>query len=362
MTSTTVILFAALIFGGTERISTFVGTGELGYAGDGGPASEARLNMPFDVAYDSAGNLFLSDTFNHCIRRVDHETGRISTVAGSGKKGFGGDGGPATEAMLDEPYGIVLDSRGNLYFADRLNRRIRRVDATTGLISTIAGNGSDAFSGDGGPARDAGLVEPNGVEIDEKRGRLLIADVADHRIRSVELATGTIETFAGTGKGTFAGDGGPAGSASIFGARAVALAPDGNVYILERQGNRLRVVDPVTGVIKTVAGTGKKGYSGDGGPALAATFDGPKELVVAPDGRVLIVDTENQAIRSFDPVAGLITTIAGCGKRGGSGDGGPATEGELDRPHGVAVAPDGSVMIGDTGNHRIRRVESPRRD
>jgi DNA-binding beta-propeller fold protein YncE len=337
-------------------ITTAAGTGTAGYAGDGGPATKAALNNPFDVAFDAAGNLYLSDTFNHRIRRVDAKTGVITTVAGAGAKGFSGDGGPATQAEMNEPYGIVLDRAGNLYFADRLNRRVRRVDAKTGVITTLAGDGSKAYSGDGGPAARAGLAEPNGVALDPAGLRLYIADVADHRVRVVDLATGTISTFAGNGKGRHEGDGGPSPAAAIFGARAVEVGPDGTVHILERGGNTLRAVDPKTGTISTVAGTGAKGNTGDGGPARAATFNGPKELAVDPSGNILIVDTENHSIRRIDARTGTVTTLAGNGQRGGSGDGGPAASAQLSRPHGVAVGPDGAVYVGDTENHRVRKV------
>ena len=180
--------------------------------------------------------------------------------------------------------------------------------------------------------------------------------MADNRVRVVDLATGTIQTFAGTGRRQHAGDDGPARAASIAGARAVEVGLDGTVYILEREGNTLRAVDPKTGIITTVAGTGAKGYTGDGGPARSATFNGPKELAIDADGHLSIVDTENHAIRRIDARTGVITTVAGNGRRGGAGDGGPATTAQLDRPHGVAVGPDGALYIGDTGNHRIRKV------
>ncbi|WP_406695045.1 hypothetical protein V5E97_28800 [Singulisphaera sp. Ch08] len=337
-------------------MTTAVGTGKQGRPADGGPAVEATLNMPFDVAFDSGANLYLSDTMNHCIRRVDAKTGAITTVVGSGTQGFSGDGGSALKAQLNEPYGVVIDSKRNLYFADRLNRRVRRVDAGTGVITTVAGDGSKTYSGDGGPGARAGLVEPNGVALDPKEARLFIADVADHRVRVVDLGSGEISTFAGNGQGKFAGDGGAALAASIFGARAVEVGADGTVFILERQGNRLRGVDPRTGLITTRAGTGAKGYSGDGGPAKEATFNGPKELAIDGSGDLLIVDTENHAIRRIDAQTGLIRTVAGNGRRGGEGDGSVATSALLDRPHGVAVGPDGSIYIGDTGNHRIRKV------
>jgi DNA-binding beta-propeller fold protein YncE len=338
------------------RMSTVVGMGEAGYSGDDGPAADARLNNPFDVAFDLSGNLFLSDTFNHCVRRVDAKTGRITTVAGTGSKGFSGDGGPATKAQMNEPYGIVLDKAANLYITDRLNRRIRRVDGRSGAITTVAGNGSHVFSGDGGSATQAGLVEPNGIALDGGGNLLFIADVADHRVRVVDLGSGTIGTFAGTGKGAHSGDGGPARDAAIFGARAVEVGRDGTVFILERQGNTLRAIAPETGVIKTITGSGAKGNSGDGEPALKATFNGPKEIAVDASGNLLIVDTENHSIRRVDAKTGSITTIAGNGTRGARGDGKPATSGQLARPHGVAVGLDGAIFIGDTENHRIRKV------
>ncbi len=337
-------------------ISTTVGTGEKGFGGDGGPAMAALLNGPFDVAFDGAGNLYFSDTFNNRVRRVDGR-GIITTVAGNGDKAYSGDGGPATRAALNEPYGVVLDRTGNLYIADRLNRRVRRVDAATGIITTVAGTGEAAYSGDGGPAAQAGLAEPNGLAFDPGQTRLYITDVADHRVRVIELASGRIATFAGTGAAEHSGDGGPARQAGVFGARAVKVAADGTVYILERQGSSLRAVDPRTGIISTIAGTTARGYSGDGGPALAAVFDAPKEMAIDKNGDILIVDTENHAIRRFDPRAGIVSALAG-GRQGAGGDDGPAGEAGLDRPHGAVVGPDGAIYIGDTNNHRVRKVVS----
>jgi DNA-binding beta-propeller fold protein YncE len=338
------------------RITTAVGTGEKGFAGDGGPATEALLNGPFDIAFDLAGNLYFSDTFNCRIRRVDAATGTIATIAGNGEAGYSGDGGPATTAALNEPYGVVVDRSGNVYIADRLNRRVRRIDAHSGIIITLAGTGDAAYSGDGGPASAAGLAEPNGVALDGDERRLYLADVADHRVRVVDLASGVIETFAGNGIAEHGGDGGPAREARVFGARAVKIAGDGTVYILERQGSSLRSVDPATGIIGTIAGTTGRGYSGDGGPALAAVFDAPKEMAIDRDGSLVIVDTENHAIRRIDRGTGIVTTIAG-GRRGPHGDGGFAAEAGLDRPHGAVLGPDGAIYIGDTNNHRIRKIE-----
>jgi len=336
-------------------ITTAVGTGERGFAGDGGAAERALLNGPFDVGFDVDGNLYFSDTFNHRIRRVDARTGIISTFAGSSEAGYAGDGGPATRARLNEPYGIAIDKVANVYIADRHNHCVRRVDRTSGVITTFAGNGVAGFNGDGGPASRAGMVEPNGLALDPAQGRLFIADVADHRVRVVDLATGTISTFAGTGEAQHSGDGGPATAAGIHGARAVEVATDGTVYILERQGSTLRAVNPSTGVINTVAGTGARGYSGDGGPAHDAVFDAPKEFALDHGGDILIVDTENHAIRSIYACNGIVETIAG-GRKSGQGDGGPAQAAGLGRPHGAVVGPDGSIYIGDTENHRIRRL------
>src|SRR6516162_1161241 len=336
-------------------ITTAVGTGERGFAGDGGAAERALLNGPFDVGFDVDGNLYFSDTFNHRIRRVDAPTGIISTFAGSSEAGYAGDGGPATRARLNEPYGIAIDKVANVYIADRHNHCVRRVDRTSGVITTFAGNGVAGFNGDGGPASRAGMVEPNGLALDPAQGRLFIADVADHRVRVVDLATGTISTFAGTGEGQHSGDGGPASRAGVFGARAVKVAADGTVYILERQGSTLRAVDPRSGVISTVAGTGARGYGGDGGPAKAAVFDAPKELALDPGGNILIVDTENHAIRCIHAATGIVETIAG-GRKGPGGDNGQATAAGLGRPHGAVVGPYGAIYIGDTENHRIRKL------
>jgi DNA-binding beta-propeller fold protein YncE len=334
-------------------ITTVVGTGEKGFAGDGGPAAKAVLNGPFDLAFDTVGNLYFADTFNHRIRRVAGRSGVITTIAGNGSAGYSGDGGPATQASMNEPYGVVIDRAGNVYAADRKNACVRRIDAASGIITTFAGTGAAGYSGDGGPAAKAGLVEPNGLAFDPAGRRLYIADVADHRVRLVGMASGLITTLAGTGAAEHSGDGGAARAAGVFGARAVKVAPDGTVYILERQGSSLRRIDPRTGIIDTIAGTGARGYGGDGRAAAAAVFDAPKEMALDRDGNILIVDTENHAIRRIDRASGTVTTIVG-GHLGG--DGGPATAAGLDRPHGAVVGPDGAIYIGDTNNHRIRKA------
>ena len=340
-------------------ISTVAGNGEIGLTGDGGPASAAALNNPFDIVFDAAGNLIFTDTFNHCLRRIDARAGTIERIAGTGERGYAGDGGPAVEAHFNEPYGVTIDSQGNLYTADRHNAAVRKIDGATGSVTTFAGNGTATFSGDGGGANQAGLVEPNGLAFSPGGERLFIADVTDNRVRVIDMATGKIDSFAGTGDAAHEGDGAPAASAAIFGARAVVCHPNGGVYIMERQGSSVRRVDPASGIIDTVASTGETGYGGDGGPAAAAIFDRPKEMTLDAMGNILVVDTENHAIRLIDWQADRVSTIAGTGQAGYNGDGIPAAEATLGRPHGVAIGPDGAFYIGDTENNRIRKVAPP---
>ena len=334
-------------------ITTMVGTGEAGYDGDGGPAGSAQLNEPFMCAFDRLGNLYVAEAMNHCVRRIDGRSGVITTVAGTGELGYGGDGGPAIRATFNQPYALDIADNGDLYVVDRLNAVIRKVDAASGTISTVAGTGAPGSGGDGGAVTQAALREPNDCFLD-RRGGLLIADVQDHRIRRLDLAAGVIATFAGNGDKARAGDGRPATEASIFGARAVCQDGNGNTYICEREGNGVRKVG-ADGIMTTFAGTGERGYDGDGGPALAATWGAPKALRCDLQGNVLVVDTENHAIRRIDAVTGVVTTVAG-GQHGAHGDGGPAISAGLDRPHGCCVDAQGNLYIADSNNHRVRVV------
>jgi len=341
------------------KMGTAAGTGKPGYAGDGGKATDALLKQPFHCDIDPAGNLLIAEAENHCIRRVDARTGIITTVAGNGKKGYSGDNAKAIDATMNEPYAVVADRGGDLYIVDRLNAVIRKVDAKTGTISTVAGNGKKGFAGDGGKAAEAMLREPNDCCLDGQGG-LLIADVADWRIRRLDLKAGTISTFAGTGRPkdkvdrTKIGDDGPADKAVIVGARAVCVDGKGNTYICEREGNAIRKVD-AKGTITTLAGTGDKGYTGDGGEAKKATFNGPKALRCDKDGHIYVVDTENHAIRRIDVKTGMVTTVAG-GRKGSGGDGDDAAKAGLDRPHGCVLDEKGTLYIADSNNHRVRVV------
>jgi hypothetical protein len=354
------ILFAV---GDAPKMSTLAGTGKKAFTGDGGQALKATLSEPFHCELDGKGHLYVAEATNHCIRKINLKSGIITTVAGNGKKGYTGDGGKATEATFNEPYAVVVDKDDNLYIVDRLNAVVRKVDGKTGIVTTVAGNGKKDFAGDGGDATKASMREPNDCFFDGKGG-LLIADVADWRIRRLDLAAETISTFAGTGKAKFpaksqidrakCGDGGPADKAIIVGARAVCVDGMGNTYICEREGSAVRKVD-AKGVITTIAGTGEWGYKGDKGPAKDAIFAGPKGIRCDTHGNIYVVDCENHCIRKIDAKTMNVTTVAG-GQKGAGGDDGLATAAGMERPHGCIIDREGVIYIADTNNHRIRVV------
>ena len=333
---------------GDWRIDSPVGDGTPGVVG-----------QPFGVEFGPDGGLYICEVENHRIRRYDLETQELTTIAGTGKAGYSGDGGPATAAEMNEPYEIRFDAAGNLFVVEMQNHIVRRIDGATQSITTVAGTGTQGFGGDGGEATKALLHRPHSIALDG-RGGLFIADIGNHRIRRVDLAAGTIQTIAGTGEKTMPQDGQQAEGNPMVGPRALFVDGD-RLWIALREGHSVWTMDLNTGTLAHVAGTGKKGYTGDDGPAREGTFDGPKGIAVGPKGHVYVVDTENQAIRKIDTRQGGITTIAGHGPdaRGFGGDGGPATTASLDRPHGICVGKDGAVYIGDTNNHRVRRVYVP---
>ncbi len=333
-------------------ITTVAGTGESGYGGDGAAATAARLYFPFDVALDGSGNLYIADSQNHRIRKVD-AAGLITTVAGTGESGYGGDGGAATAAQLYSPYGVAVDGSGALYIADNRNHRIRKVDAA-GLITTAAGTGAYGYNGDDIAATAAHLNDPRGVAVDGS-GALYIADWGNGRIRKVDAA-GLITTAAGTGEHGYSGDGGQATAAQINSPYGMAVDDSGNLYIADLGNHRIRKVDPA-GVISTVAGTGERGYSGDGDTATAARLYQPFGVAVDGSGNLYIADTGNNRIRKVDP-AGLISPIAGTGRRSYDGDGGPATAAQIASPSGVAADDSGNLYIADTANSRVRKVDA----
>ncbi len=339
---------------GTGNISTVAGDGTGDFGGDGGAATAAQLEEPFDVVVDGSGNLYIADRDNDRIRKVDAGTGNISTVAGDGTGDFGGDGGAATAAQLEEPFDVVVDGSGNLYIADRDNDRIRKVDASTGNISTIAGGGTNS-TGTGIPAVQARLRDPYGVAVDGS-GNVYIADGGRRRIRKVDTS-GTITTVAGTGSSGFEGDGGPATAAKLRQPFDVAADGSGNLYIADTDNHRIRKVDAGTGNISTIAGDGTEAFSGDGGAATAAQLQHPSGIVVDGSGNLYIADTDNHRIRKVDADTGNISTVAGTGAAGYSGDNGAATAAQLNFPDDVAVDAAGNLYIADRDNHRIRKVD-----
>ncbi len=348
--------YAQVVLPGAGLIDTVAGDGTNGYSGDGGSATNAELSAPDGVAVDTAGNIYIADTQNCRIRKVATSTGAISTVAGNGTCSYSGDGGPAASAELFEPSGVAVDSANNIYIADWDNSRIRKVTASTGVISTVAGNGTKGFAGDGKKATSAKLSSPFGVAIDSA-ANIYIADVGNYRIRKVTVSTGIISTVAGNGTQGYAGDGGAATSAELQGPTGVAVDSAGNIYIADSYGNRIRKVAASTGIISTVAGNGNIGHSGDGGPATSAQLYYPYGVAVDTAGNIYIADSDNYRIRKITASTGIISTMAGNGTCGYSGNGGVATSAEVCLGlGGLAVDGFGNVYIADQYNERTRAV------
>jgi sugar lactone lactonase YvrE len=310
------------------------------------------LILPTAIVFDPAGNLYLAETANHVIRKVD-TVGRITTIAGTGAQGFSGDAGPATAATLDSPQGLALDAAGNLYIADTHNHRIRKLDLTSGLITTIAGS-TPGFSGDNAPATASQLDLPTALALDPAND-LYVADTGNHRIRKI-AASGLITTIAGNGTQGFSGDAGPAISAAIDSPAGIALDSASNLYLADTHNHRIRRIDATTGVIATIAGTGTLGYSGDIAPAIAATLALPHGLTIDTNGDLYLADTANHRIRRIAAATGIITTVAGDGTQAFSGDGDPAIAASLDSPSNAAISPSAVITLADTGNQRIRQL------
>lgn len=341
-----------------QTVSTIAGTGKPGHSGDGGPATKAMVGEPYGLTLGPDGALYVCEIRSHTIRRIDEKTGQISTVAGCGEKGYSGDGGPALKAKLNEPYEIRFDQAGNMYFVEMANHIVRRVDAKTGKIETVAGTGKKGFSGDGGPATQATFSRPHSIALD-KNDNLYICDIGNHRIRRVDLKTGIVSTYSGTGKRKPTPDGAAVTGTPLNGPRALDFFDDGSgksaLYLALREGNMVYRIDLGNGTLHHITGTGKKGYTGHGGPAKAATLSGPKGISVAPNGDIYLADTESHTIRVIRKKNGIIETVVGDGKKGDGPDGNP-TKCRMARPHGVYVSPQGDVYIGDSETFRVRKL------
>jgi sugar lactone lactonase YvrE len=325
-------------------VKTIVGTGAPG-------SSELQVNNPYGLVIGPDKGLYFCDLDNQRLRRFDLKARTLTTIGGNGERGYRGDGGAATSAAMNMPHELRFDRQGNIYAAERDNHVVRRIDAKTGLISTVAGTGTAGFSGDGGPAKAAMLRQPHSIAFD-RDGSLLICDIGNQRIRRLNLGTGVIETYCGTGEAKATPDGAPVAGASLNGPRTLAPAPNGDLFLALREGNAIYRIDYRTKTLHRVAGTGRSGYSGDGGPALQADLGGPKGLAYSSRGALYVADTENHVIRRIDLSTGIISTVLGDGTRGDGPESDPL-HCRLSRPHGVHADASG-LYVSDSESHRIR--------
>ena len=347
----------------TFTITTIAGTGAKGYSGNGGSATAATLNDPRGIVTDPAGNVYFCDRLNHVVQKIDTK-GIITTIAGTGTPGYNGDNIPGTQARLDQPWRVTIDPAGNLYIADAGNDRIRKL-TPDGIITTVVGNGNPGYSGDGGPAASATLRIPEQAELDVF-GNMYIADSGNNVIRKVS-ANGIITTVAGNGFGAssgnangegggYSGDGGPATSAELNLPISLEVDPSDNLWISDQGNNVIRYVSAATGLITTVAGIANGyGYSGDGGPAVAAVFNTPAGIARDSAGNIYVTDAGNNVLRVL-LTDGTVQTVAGNGASGFLGDGGPALQGEMNSLRQVAVGTFGDIYVADSFNHAIRKL------
>jgi DNA-binding beta-propeller fold protein YncE len=339
---------------GAEKVFNVAGGGT---GPDGSPATQAKVVQPFAVEFvpSTGAMVFVEMVGGERLRMVD-AAGVITTLAGTGKKGDAGDGGPADKAEFNGMHNLLVAPDETVYLADTFNNRIRKYDPKTKTVSAFAGTGKKAFGGDGGPADKADFNQVICIAFGPGAKTMYVADIGNSRVRAIDMATGTVTTFAGNGQKGEPKDGAPATEQPLQDPRAVAADDKGNVYVLERSGHRLRVVGK-DGRIRTVAGTGKPGKGGDGGPALSAPMNGPKFLAIDRDGSVLIADTENHQIRRYVPGKELMELVAGTGKAGKGGIGEVPAKLEMARPHGVTVHPkSGELYIADSDNGRVLRI------
>jgi sugar lactone lactonase YvrE len=330
-----------------RSVSTLVGTGIAGY-------SEQQVNDPYGIVTGPDGAIYFCDLGNQRIRKIDPATRHLSTIAGNGTRGYAGDGGAATGASLNMPHENDFDANGHLYIAERDSHVIRKVAAKSGAISTFAGTGTAGFSGDGGPASAAQLRQPHSIAIDPTKKFLLICDIGNHRIRRVELSTGVIDTFGGTGERQPTPEGAPLKGTPLNGPRTMVFDAAGNLYLALREGNAIYSIDRSSMTLAHVAGTGQSGYTGDGGQARMATLAGPKGLAWSRDV-LYVADTENHVIREIELKTGIIRTALGTGRRGDGPEPDPG-QCSLARPHGLMVDGRGRLYVTDSEAHRIRML------
>lgn len=345
------LLFFAYSLSASE-FETAAGTGSRDNNGASGAADALNIGQPFGVEVGPDGALYITEVQNHRVLRLDLSSNQITTVAGTGEKGYTGDGGLATNAKLNEPYEVRFNAAGDMFIVEMMNHIVRVVDHKTKKIRTVAGTGEIGFSGDGGPATKAHFSRPHSIAL-HGDAALLIADIGNHRIRRVDLATGLINTIAGNGKKELPVHGQAAKEKPLLGPRALFVQGD-TCWLALREGHSVWSLDLKADRWRHIAGSGKAGYMGDGGDPKAAKFNGPKGIAVDPQGRIVVVDTENHAIRRIDLERNLIETIAGDGPRKER----KPVEGKLNRPHGCCVHPGGDVYIGDTNSHRVQVIRT----
>ncbi len=348
------LMFILHVSASAGDVVTVAGNGQDGYSGDGALATAAAVAQPFGIAVGPDDALYVCEVGSHVIRRIDAQTGLMTTVVGTGEKGYSGNGGDAAKATLNEPYEVRFADNGDIYFVEMLNHVVRRVDAQTGIVTLVAGCGTQGFSGDGAAAAEAKLFRPHSIALDND-GQLYICDIGNHRIRRVDLASGIISTFGGTGARQTTPDGAAIVGTPLNGPRALDFDGQHSLILALREGNAIYRMDLQTQTLHHLAGTGKKGYAGDGGPAKQAALSGPKGVALAANGDIYFADTESHTVRVIRAESGIIETVIGNGQQGDGPDGDPKNC-KMDRPHGVFVDKAGRVYVGDSNNHRVRML------
>jgi len=335
------------------RIENIAGTGQAGSQGDSGPATQAQLDNPFGVVRGPDGNIWFCEYTGQRVRRIRAD-GILETIVGTGQKGYSGDLGPALQATMNQPHEIRFDPAGNLYIVDMQNHAVRKVDLSTMQITTIAGTGKPGYSGDGGPATQAQFKQPHSIQFGPE-GDLYICDIGNHVIRRVDMKTQIVSTYAGTGVPGPTPDGAPIAATPLKGPRSIDFDARGDLWLATREGNQVFRIDTQAGRYVHVAGTGQSGFEGNGGPAKAAALKGPKGIAIDSQGNAWLADTESNSVRMIDAKTGNLQLMAGTGTEGDGPEGDPL-QCKLARLHGIFVDRDGSILIGDSQAHRIRRL------